>query len=443
MFITIILAVVRTGGFSLKEGKVDYFIHILIIGVTLGFFTIVHTWEYPTYLLFMLFAFLLLKIKVAWKTLIAIIGLSLVLYLPYLISRGTGGIEGIGLVSSKTSLADFLTMFTLFLFIILSFLFVLLKREVVTIRSGSKAIPVLIAAICAVIFIVLIAVLLDFQLAFIMVPVLLLALWFLFKSGQDRERGFALILIFTGALMVLFCELFHIEDRLGVERWNTILKLYFPIWLFFVLSSGYAVYFIMGGLKGVKKTIWAALLILLLLASLIHPIASTTGYTSGRQTLFGVGRGTLDGVAYIEIIDKGDYEAIRWINENIKGHPTILETPGFTTQGHLVAYEYTSRISALTGLPTVIGWSSHEIVWGRDWGDIEERGKDVHAIYSTLDNDQAMELLRKYDVEYIYVGTLEHETYESEGLQKFGAQPEDYEPVYEAEGVTIFEVSGE
>ncbi len=49
----------------------------------------------------------------------------------------------------------------------------------------------------------------------------------------------------------------------------------------------------------------------------------------------------------------------------------------------------------------------------------------------------------KYDVEYIYIGTLEQETYESEGLQKFATQLEDYHPVYGHEGVTIFKVRGE
>lgn len=431
MFITIILAVVRTGGLSLWEGKADYLVHILILGVTLGFFTFVHTWEYPAYLLLTLLSFLLLKIKFDVKSLVAIIGLSLALYAPYLISRGTGGVYGIGLVSSRTSLASFLTMFSLFSFAMLSFFYLLSKKGVATVKGGIIAISVAIPSI-------LIALLLDFQLAFIMVPVLLLALLFLFKSGQDSERGFALVLIITGALMVLFCELFHIKDGFGppYERFNTVLKLYFPIWLFFGLSSGYAVALILGRSKGVVKALWVASLLLLLLASLIHPIASTTSYTSGRQVFFGVGRGTLDGIAYVETIDKGDYEAILWINDNIGGHPTILETRGD-------AYQYTSRISALTGLPTVIGWVGHEIMWGRTWDEVGERSRDVEMIYNTLDNDEAMELLRKYDVEYIYIGTVEQERYEEEGLQKFATHLEDYYLVYEHEGVTIFKVSDE
>ncbi len=79
-------------------------------------------------------------------------------------------------------------------------------------------------------------------------------------------------------------------------------------------------------------------------------------------------------------------------------------------------------------------------MWGRSWDDVGERTGDVDAIYNTLDNNEALELLKKHDVKYIYIGSLEREKYESDGLQKFAAQPEAYELVYEGEGATIFRV---
>jgi uncharacterized membrane protein len=182
------------------------------------------------------------------------------------------------------------------------------------------------------------------------------------------------------------------------------------------------------------KVIWVTMLVILVLACLIHPIASTTSALSGRHTHWGMNRGTLDGMAYVEMVDKGDYDAIRWIEEEIKGSPVILEARGNP-------YLYSSRISAFTGLPTVIGWGANELLWRLAWVEVEEREQDVDMIYNTLDNDEAMELLRKYDVEYIYIGTVEQERYEEEGLQKFATHLEDYYLVYEHEGVTIFKVS--
>ncbi|MCK5654086.1 MAG: hypothetical protein KAH98_03020, partial [Dehalococcoidia bacterium] len=147
-------------------------------------------------------------------------------------------------------------------------------------------------------------------------------------------------------------------------------------------------------------------------------------------------RGTLDGMAYLESIEKGDYEALQWINEKIAGSHVILEAPG-------AVFQYTSRVSTFTGLPTVIGWTSWEVMWRGTWGEMEERVRDVDMIYNTLDNDEALALLAKYDVEYIYIGNLERESYESEGLQKFAGHPEEYELIYENEGVTIYRVREE
>ena len=61
-------------------------------------------------------------------------------------------------------------------------------------------------------------------------------------------------------------------------------------------------------------------------------------------------------------------------------------------------------------------------------------------IYNTSDNDLALELLGKYEVKYIYIGTLERETYESGDFQKFALHSEDYMLIYDYEGATIYEI---
>ena len=88
-------------------------------------------------------------------------------------------------------------------------------------------------------------------------------------------------------------------------------------------------------------------------------------------------------------------------------------------------------------------------MWRNDWGGVEQRVKDVNTIYNTADNTEAMSLLKKYNVEYIYVGTLEREGiptnenrsgYSTEGLQKFEDYPNSYERVYDLYGTTIYRV---
>jgi len=54
--------------------------------------------------------------------------------------------------------------------------------------------------------------------------------------------------------------------------------------------------------------------------------------------------------------------------------------------------------------------------------------------------ETATSLLRKYEVEYVYVGWLERQKYGEEGLVKFG---EFMVPVFENGGVTIYRMSAE
>lgn len=99
-----------------------------------------------------------------------------------------------------------------------------------------------------------------------------------------------------------------------------------------------------------------------------------------------------------------DFNPVSWINTNIDGQPVMLEAPGDDFSGY-------QRISVSTGLPTVIGWYVHEWLWRSNYDEVEERIRDVGHIYTSEDSVQVIDLVRKYHVDYIYVGTLEREKY--------------------------------
>lgn len=103
-----------------------------------------------------------------------------------------------------------------------------------------------------------------------------------------------------------------------------------------------------------------------------------------------------------------DFEPVNWINSTIGGQPVMLEAPGDS-------YSDYGRISVATGLPTVIGWRVHEWLWRSDLTAVDERIADVERIYTSEDSNEVEELIRKYHIDYIYVGTLEYEKYP--GLQ--------------------------
>ena len=436
MFIMLIFALFQRGRLSDRIALSDTLLDIFVLSLCLGFFFILNTWEYPTYIIFTILAFILLRIRPSIKGTLAvpaaIVGLSFILYLPYYTSGGMSGFSGLGLGTIRTSLAQFLEFCALFLLPLFSLMLILSKREI------FKGWRVILTAILILLATILAAILLNFQLLLIVVPLVLLSLYYIHRSKPKSGMEFVLLLLLVGSLLAFFCDFLYIKDALvGVApRLNTVMKVYHQLWVFFGISAAYAVFYVLSNFGRKTKVIWVTVLAVLVVASLIHPLASTTSMLSGRNTSWGMNRGTLDGMAYVEMVDKGDYDAIRWINKEIEESPVILEASG-------IPNPYSSRVSTFTGLPTVIGRGSSEVLWRLAWGEVEERTGDVDMIYNTLDNDEAMELLRKYAVEYIYIGTLEQETYESEGLQKFAAHPEDYDPVYKHEGVTIFKVSGE
>ena len=63
------------------------------------------------------------------------------------------------------------------------------------------------------------------------------------------------------------------------------------------------------------------------------------------------------------------------------------------------------------------------------------REPDIAAIYNTLNPEEALTLLDKYGISYVYVGLLERSEYDPRGLGKFG---QFMETVYQNESVTIY-----
>jgi YYY domain-containing protein len=334
--------------------------------------------------------------------------LSFILYLPYFITRDEGGFRGFLLVAKRTTVLNFLEIFALFIFIILSFLLVYCyeHRKSLTFHQISISVALFLAMVVA-------GVILDFQLLPLLAVIILIPLYGITRF-KEREEILPLLLILMAGLIILLAELFNVADAMPLPRFNTIMKLHLEAWVFWGAASAYGVYYIIrkSYINRNIKIIWSIAVVFLIAASLIHPVASVTSWTSG-ETFFGTDtRGTLDGTAYLKKTNPGDYFAIDWINRNINGMPVILEAPGD-------GYVYSSQISTLTGLPTVIGWTSHERMWNINWDKIEDRVSDTDTIYSTNDTNKAVELLKKYNVQFVYIGDNEVKKYPQDGLRKF------------------------
>lgn len=243
-------------------------------------------------------------------------------------------------------------------------------------------------------------------------------LWLVRLTSPPMGRAFCLIITCVGILLIMGPELLYVNDSFGgaSERMNTVFKLYYKGWLLLCISSGFAVYYYaklktqLTGWKRFFSNAWAMAFIVLLLGSLYYSIAAPVS----KGELFHKNP-SLDGLAFIGI-NSPEYRSIAFLNKHANRDSGLLEAvdeSSYYTKGQF------GRVSASTGVPTVLGWPGHESQWRNSAGSYVGRQKDVERIYSTLDVEEAKQLLSKYDLTYVYIGPLERKAYGEKGLQKF------------------------
>ncbi|HUW21261.1 MAG TPA: DUF2298 domain-containing protein [Candidatus Bathyarchaeia archaeon] len=211
-----------------------------------------------------------------------------------------------------------------------------------------------------------------------------------------------LTLIIVSWLLIAFPEILRVKDIYAHnhQRANTMFKLTYQAFVVFYLLSGYIFVRILTGSanKGFKKAFFflfaagAAVII-------SYPRFAIRSYYGDLKTSRG-----LDGTKYLSATYPNDYQAITWLNENVKDDPVIVEAVG-------ESYTDYARVSANTGLPTILGWRVHEWLWRGTFDISAARTEEVKKIYTSQNLEEVKELLQKYQVRYIFVGTLEKEAY--------------------------------
>lgn len=219
------------------------------------------------------------------------------------------------------------------------------------------------------------------------------------------EDVFAVILFVSALGLVLIPELVYVEDIYTAEhkRANTMFKLTYQAFIMFGLACGYVFIRIwQAAEKGWKFWVSVSLSVVMVALPMIYPIkyAIPSWYRKMDPALYE----GLDGLAFLKREYPDDYELVLWLRENIEDQPNILEANGDS-------YTYYGRISMATGLPTVQGWYVHEWLWRDDVNLVQARVDDVKKIYESDNVDETIDLLEKYQVEYIVVGNLERQKF--------------------------------
>ena len=250
-----------------------------------------------------------------------------------------------------------------------------------------------------------------------------------FARPDSRDDRFACALIASAFVLVLFAQRFYIYDRM-----NTFFKLYLEAWILFAVATA-ALVFGAGRRGAIGRWALPARAGVAILAAAALFTSATAGRAAVSRHFAPYLGPSLDGLRYLEKQRPGEYRAVIWLRQNVRGTPTILEAQG-------PSYQDFGRISMLTGLPTVLGWEYHVQQRGNPQSEIEMRKSAVQSMYGSPDSTRSEALLRRYRVAYVYVGALERKTYPAAGLRKFATNPDLFETVYENPDVKIYRVAG-
>jgi len=242
-------------------------------------------------------------------------------------------------------------------------------------------------------------------------------LWGLRKQGSESIL-FVFALVITGTLLLLGPEFVYLRDNFG-WRMNTLFKFYFQIWILWAISASFGFWYLLKRVQGWSRVIALVFMIAGFLTGIVYTIGTIQSTTAGIRNSVetgGMRKPTLDGLAFYSLYHPDDWALIQWFNTNVEESAVVLEG----TKGAYWVEGRSSRVSMMTGLPTLMGWVNHEAQWrGNDFASVATRENDIRMIYTERDWTITEQLLDQYDITYVVFSPLEREWYGGVQQSKF------------------------
>jgi YYY domain-containing protein len=228
------------------------------------------------------------------------------------------------------------------------------------------------------------------------------ALHQLVRCRTAVPRTVALVLFSVAWVMSIVVEFVYVRDVFN-DRMNTLFKFYYQTWTLYAIGSGVGVIVLW---RAAPRWSWQRVALagagaLAILAGVAYPAVASYQWTDHFAAWQG-----LDGLDYAFAEEGNDVAAIRWLEQHAQSGDVVLEAAGCSYRPfNRLPY---NRVSAFTGVPTVIGWGdNHQRQWRSGepalLASIPRRQDDVAAMYA---NPQSP-LVREYGVRWLFVGEYE------------------------------------
>ena len=249
----------------------------------------------------------------------------------------------------------------------------------------------------------------------------------LYGAEADASGVFAAFLLVLGLGMIGGCELVYLKDTYGqdLQRMNTIFKFYHQAWP--LIAIGGAVFAARAAAAaGRRRPVQRGVLTACVLLAALWPLNAAVSRLRQKE-----GPLSLDARGPLARRDAGDAAAIDWLLHNAHAGSVVLEASGDP-------YSEFARMSSHTGVPTVLGWANHELLWRSNDPEVTNRLARIKLFYTTPDPRVAWDTIRQYGVTHVVVGNMERRLYG--GAAAVPTFP-FLMPVFSSGGTTIYSVA--
>jgi YYY domain-containing protein len=397
---------------------------VAVIGAIAGVLGPLNSWDYPLALVLCGLALLMNRslhtLRRRGLALATLIGSSLIVWLPFysafdapapgqtheppsLVTAVPGLVnvwERIGVVTwERTSASEFLTAFGWqygVALLLLSFLWTTAEwRQLLQSTSVifSGVVMVLVAILAGAPVLLLCG-----------VPLIAVVALLVSHEVDVSSRAQATALIGVAFALLVGMEFVYLRDVFG-NRMNTVFKLSFQTWILLGMAVAVGLSELLDRVRHPSRRYVALAALTASIGLLVtYPVLSAYRYTEAYGPAHWQG---LDGAAYIGETSPDELAALRWLSTHASAADVILEAQSCAYQpwGAIP----TARVSAFTGVPTVLGWANHEGQWRAAQPKFMAQMRARDAAIADIYANPSTSLVQTYGITLLYVGLYERE----------------------------------